>query len=482
MYSFLGYSRRSTSLQIEEKIRYAKWKAADLAKAFREGRKPFPGDANVPPVAPLRQSATLEPPPDATPSMSAWSPGTSLMPSPAVQDMQSLEPSPIAGAEVPLPPTVSDGSPSEPVQHLVSYPPHQASSSQPDNGAPSTPSSRSFGGHLNLNRDEDGFVHPGMWSTMATPGTEDEFRATNDIGGISESPSARVAARRKDAPGENMDGVIDPDPDLDMQDDSWSTAGNQAISRQNSWTFADITPLPPQGEILPPPPSGLGLQPDGTPSVVPIKKVHFSPSVVGGLSSTSSSVAGSSPPGSPGGYAPSLSTVPEATYSSDSEGDIPRRDPGESGSSSSEVGVKGFHQGPPPVIHKVSSPRPLSPIGATSPLIVPEVPLPVSSTHLHTEGPPLAKFPVTIVQGQQADLSPRPPVPPVFPTPRVAATPAYRRSNHILPKPPSPPPELTSTQIGRIQKHCRFAISALDYEDVETARKELRSALAMLDG
>ncbi|KAF8807848.1 DUF605-domain-containing protein, partial [Phlegmacium glaucopus] len=27
----------------EEKIRYAKWKAADIAKAFREGRKPAPG-------------------------------------------------------------------------------------------------------------------------------------------------------------------------------------------------------------------------------------------------------------------------------------------------------------------------------------------------------------------------------------------------------------------------------------------------------
>jgi len=40
--------------------------------------------------------------------------------------------------------------------------------------------------------------------------------------------------------------------------------------------------------------------------------------------------------------------------------------------------------------------------------------------------------------------------------------------------------ELTSTQIAKAQKHCRFAISALEYEDAEQARKELRAALAVL--
>jgi len=46
----------------------------------------------------------------------------------------------------------------------------------------------------------------------------------------------------------------------------------------------------------------------------------------------------------------------------------------------------------------------------------------------------------------------------------------------------SPPPELTPGLIAKTQKHCRFAISALDYEDVEQARKELRAALAILGG
>ena len=42
------------------------------------------------------------------------------------------------------------------------------------------------------------------------------------------------------------------------------------------------------------------------------------------------------------------------------------------------------------------------------------------------------------------------------------------------------PAELTPQVIARAQKHCRFAISALDYEDAEQAIKELRQALRML--
>jgi vacuolar protein sorting-associated protein VTA1 len=42
--------------------------------------------------------------------------------------------------------------------------------------------------------------------------------------------------------------------------------------------------------------------------------------------------------------------------------------------------------------------------------------------------------------------------------------------------------ELTPGLIAKAQKHCRFAISSLDYEDAEQARKELRAALALLGG
>ena len=40
--------------------------------------------------------------------------------------------------------------------------------------------------------------------------------------------------------------------------------------------------------------------------------------------------------------------------------------------------------------------------------------------------------------------------------------------------------ELAPELIAKVQKHCRFAISSLDYEDAEQAKKELRTALALL--
>ncbi|KAI6047931.1 Vta1 like-domain-containing protein [Pisolithus marmoratus] len=52
--------------------------------------------------------------------------------------------------------------------------------------------------------------------------------------------------------------------------------------------------------------------------------------------------------------------------------------------------------------------------------------------------------------------------------------------------PPPPPPVLTHevspSMVAMAQKHCRFAISSLDYEDVEQARKELITALNLLGG
>lgn len=62
----------------------------------------------------------------------------------------------------------------------------------------------------------------------------------------------------------------------------------------------------------------------------------------------------------------------------------------------------------------------------------------------------------------------------------------------VIPPPPPPPlmsaaipsshVELTPQLIAKAQKHCRFAISSLDYEDAEQAKKELRTALALLEG
>jgi vacuolar protein sorting-associated protein VTA1 len=97
---------------------------------------------------------------------------------------------------------------------------------------------------------------------------------------------------------------------------------------------------------------------------------------------------------------------------------------------------------------------------------------PSSPTHLVPSSPP----PTTphLAGGPYASAPPLPPPPPV----------PYVHIQRPPPPPPetSPPPELTPGLISEAQKHCRFAISALDYEDAEQARKELRAALAILGG
>jgi hypothetical protein len=83
---------------------------------------------------------------------------------------------------------------------------------------------------------------------------------------------------------------------------------------------------------------------------------------------------------------------------------------------------------------------------------------------------------------------------PVFPSSRpqiheafVQQSPSAVYSRSRAPPPlPVPvqedPVELTPGIVVKAQKHCRFAISALNYDDAEQAKKELRAALALLGG
>ncbi|BGP15248.1 hypothetical protein JCM10213_000709 [Rhodosporidiobolus nylandii] len=96
------------------------------------------------------------------------------------------------------------------------------------------------------------------------------------------------------------------------------------------------------------------------------------------------------------------------------------------------------------------------------------------SSHLPSEPPafPSAVFPSAPVL-PSAPLPPAPPPPPSAPAPTL----------------PPPPVAAAAAQenydpatVAKVQKHARWAISALDYEDWETARRELRAALGMLGG
>jgi vacuolar protein sorting-associated protein VTA1 len=101
----------------------------------------------------------------------------------------------------------------------------------------------------------------------------------------------------------------------------------------------------------------------------------------------------------------------------------------------------------------------------------------ISPTHFIIQDspppPPPASFNIADTYPSAPPLPPLPPSAPYVQIPVPSAPPLIETS---------PPAELTPGQIAKTQKHCRFAISALDYEDAEQAKKELRAALAILGG
>ncbi|KAI0332014.1 DUF605-domain-containing protein [Cubamyces sp. BRFM 1775] len=317
---------------IEEKIKYAKWKAADIARAFREGRKPTPGPpGSVATDSPATADATLPDdnlvPPSTPPS------GSSQLPS------------------APSPPGIKRSTPPPP--QLTNLSPHESSTllapgpHLPDGLAPPQPPQS-----------------PGSWSTVATPGSPN-FKI--DDGGSSANPGGN--ARRAAFVSDELEGTTD----------------------------AETTP----------PLSATG------------KSVHFSPSVVGGLSTP-----GEGPGEGPGG-----------------------RDP---------FSVKVVVNSPSASPYKAPPPLPSS--SSASPASPPN-PLPHQG-HPSRTSPP----------GYASPLPPNGPyTPPANQDPSTATV-------------TTRPPQLTAQVVNRVQKHCRYAISALDYEDAEQAIKELRTALRMLGG
>lgn len=83
--------------------------------------------------------------------------------------------------------------------------------------------------------------------------------------------------------------------------------------------------------------------------------------------------------------------------------------------------------------------------------------------------------PIELYQ-QISPLTRSTPIPLQHPPPQVI--------RNIAPPPaaPVPPPQLTPKQIAQAQKHCRYAISALDYEDFERAKRDLLDALKIVGG
>ncbi|EMD41969.1 hypothetical protein CERSUDRAFT_102355 [Gelatoporia subvermispora B] len=368
----------------EEKIRYAKWKAADIAKAFREGRKPTPGPA----VAEAPTTPT-EPTPDSHPSFSLAS-GTPSPPS-------------IVRTKTPPPPLTDISSQSQPDFQT------------PVRGPPSGP-----GAFLHPGGGTPDPQSPGRWSTVATPGTPGRFAMDDD--------------------GPHTTHVLSPTP---------SRLPHAMVSRElegrpeDEWEDVDAD-APPAG------------------SASPLKAVRFTPSTMGDLSG-----AGPSTPAHP----------TEDPFSVRVVVDTPT-DPG-----------TGFPSG---FVPTEISPHPDAlPLDDLPPGFVPSPRAFTPQLPPHTPPPPPPSLPSP--PRTQARFSPAPPPPPVLYS--HGAAPVVHPVARRAPGPPPParfaadetvatnvPVQLTPALISRVQKHCRFAVSSLDYEDAEQAKKELRMALQLLGG
>lgn len=112
----------------------------------------------------------------------------------------------------------------------------------------------------------------------------------------------------------------------------------------------------------------------------------------------------------------------------------------------------------------------------------PEPTLPSEIVHSHTENHTTPSIETTAYTTFEPPVQPyqqisQPAPPPFIPTQQLPT-----RIISSPPTAPAPPPELTPKQIAQAQKHCRYAISALDYEDFERAKKDLLDALKIIEG
>ncbi|KAF8078901.1 DUF605-domain-containing protein [Lyophyllum atratum] len=396
------FPKAEISDSTEEKIRYAKWKAADIAKAFREGRKPTPGPAN----------SAEEEDRDATPPASPFPP---------------TKTSPIDNG----PPSRGTGFGSDKSVKRASPPNHievPLATQPPFASQPQTPPRHNFGvgSHGREGWGGEGEATPESWSTAATPGTAQEF---------------------------SVDWEQQPSPTSKKGHKPRSSSGSGGVLRKNAWVNGELEPhdgdeyyaLHQNGGI---PPGSAGTTHSDDSSK---KSVHFTPSVDGGLSD--SSVASSSAPTSPshdgrlyddgdGAHWPVNGSMPTTYGDAATHGgiDLSILPPGF---------VPDAHQG--------------WATGAGAP-----------PTHIP---PPSMQNDDPYYSSPHASAPQLPPTHHSIYTPSAPPPPQHYA-------PPSPPPafDLTPTIVAKAQKHCRFAISALDYEDAEQARKELRNALMILGG
>ncbi|OWZ75792.1 vacuolar protein sorting-associated protein VTA1 [Cryptococcus neoformans Bt85] len=372
--------------EMEQKLQYARWKAADGAKALREGRTPKPG----PPIT--EDEALLPAPPAGLPdglSQGVHSPPNALSGSRNGSFSSTVRPT------VPSPPAMS---------------PRLSPSQNPQNNTnvDVAPLDASTADNLGTTRSQNS--GSGAWSTVATPGLPDD-----------ENSQIHFDLSRTEVPPSNALGtpLEERSPSGERRNVRFTGPDGAPLSPASTYNTVSSYDAPP-----PPPPTYI-----------------------------SSPVASSK----------SLSSAPSVPVVGDPPEGRPR------GDSSASARPNDRHNQPATHIPEVSA------RGAASATTIPKP----KTAPTSSSGPRTSTVPSSI------NVPPAPP-------PSLASVPSFPPPLHPqshdlgLTSPPislTPAPKsLSRKDVEQTQKHAKWAISALDFDDYETAKSELRKALNLLGG
>ncbi|WVR09074.1 hypothetical protein IAU60_006135 [Kwoniella sp. DSM 27419] len=375
--------------EMEQKLAYARWKAADGARALREGRTPMSGP-----------------------------PGGE----------EEIETNPF--------PTIPGEAPSDP--------PRERSS------PPSGPSRSSFS---SFNRP----MVPQNPSSGSSPPTASPARSPRGLERPN-LPAIRTSSDNQRTPTRGQSGA-------------WSTVATPGIAEDGSEPSFDLAK---SSVILPSAPPMSPPKGDDTGSPGEKKNVRFMGPDGAPLSPASTHITVDSyaaPPAPPPTEPGSPKTEPKVTPPSPPSTSRPRVD----GSSPASPPINGA--APP------SGGRPRGDSGSTA-TSIPRGALP-SASHPQDHRPP-ASASITVPPPPPPSLASHPIQPPTHPQPHGLglSSPALARlsENETMGSGPGPTKNLNRREVEQTQKHAKWAISALEFDDFETARNELRKALNMLGG
>ncbi|WVQ93226.1 hypothetical protein IAU59_000291 [Kwoniella sp. CBS 9459] len=394
--------------EMEQKLQYARWKAADGAKALREGRMPASGP-------PIPEGGTDENPFPTLPTDAPSSPPTATGQSHS-QDRGSFSSM--------TRPVVSSSNSSTPIA---------SPRPSPGGGArPPLPSIRTSQDDLRTPvRSQSG--GSGAWSTVATPGLpDDETEPRFDLNKPSVVlPSAPpMTPPDKDSPGEKKNvRFLGPDG-----------APLSPASTHITVSSYDAPPAPPPTDFDSP-----RVSPKPSPNVVLAPPPAGRPR--GDSSASTSSRSGNGSASAPVNGSPK--------HLQATNGDRSRGDSHGGASPSAIQRNSNINKPSTNVSSSITVPPPPPPSLASYPMHPPAQPQPHGLGLTSPPPPPPHSHPSTSSSGSGSGHT---------------SGPGPTRTN------------LTRREVEQTQKHAKWAISALEFDDFETARNELRKALNMLGG